>query len=129
MTIEIPDEERQVNNPTDADVIDAIRNLTWNEEKDGCVDLNRERLSYLQVIVTPTGNFHLEYQEKDIHHHWRSSGFVDLNTALQVAVSYKNNTALWRELLTWVSKDTQSLELKRSPPSKRWSAITKFFRG
>lgn len=107
--------------------MDAIRNLSWNIEKDGCVDLNRERLSYLQVIATPTGDFHLEYQENDIHNHWRSSRFIDLELALKVAVSYKNDTILWRELLTWVPKDTKVIESKRPSLSKWWSKMMGLF--
>lgn len=120
MTLEIPDDDRQISNPTHEDAIAAIRNLSWDSENDGCVDINREPLTYLQVIVTPTDEFHLEYQEKDIENHWYANNFVDLDTALKIAVSYMDDTAAWREMVRWIPK-----KVKVSKPPRTFGSLLK----
>jgi hypothetical protein len=114
MILEIPDEERRIINPTREDTIAAVRNLSWDSEKDGCVDIMRDPLTYLQLIVTPTNDFHLEYQENNIENHWYASNLVDLDAALRIACNYMDDTPTWRDGVVWIPKKVKVRRAARS---------------
>jgi hypothetical protein len=100
ITLQIPSQNLNIKNPTHAEAILAICNLSWNSKEDACVNLVRDRSHLLQIIATPADRFHLEYCEEDIR--WESKDFVELDTTLKIAESYLDTTPDWKSLIPWV---------------------------
>ena len=91
---------------TDSLIEEVVTKLA--ERDDPFAILEEDEQTYMQVLWTVDG-YDLEYQERDIMHHFRLAKLVTAQKAIWALQSYLGKDGKWKEQLEFVGKDITGL--------------------
>ncbi len=94
-------------NPTEADLRQSVAALD-SEKNDAYLALGSSDMTYLQVSGDEKAGFVMEYQERDLKHHFQANR-RDLTAAevVKALVSYSTGTEEWKTSAEWSKVDVQ----------------------
>jgi hypothetical protein len=87
---------------TESLIAKVVRELAGREDPFAILEL--DELTYMQVLWTPEG-YDLEYQERNIMHHFRLARLVTAAEATLTLQNYLAGDQTWKERLEFVKKD------------------------
>lgn len=92
----------EVMNPTDEQILQALRSLDVDRDGEGFAILERGEMTYLQVSGDRSAGFDMEYQEGGIEKHYRAdrTDFVLIDVVMAFR-QYRDGTINWADYGTW----------------------------
>jgi len=93
---------REVVNPSDSQLREALAGLDVQRDGDGFAILERSQMTYLQVSGDSRIGFDMEYQEGDTDHHYRATrDDLSLEEVVDALAAYSDGRAEWWKTQDW----------------------------